>query len=111
MILRDLAEKTGYDISVISRATSNKYVATQAGIYPLKMFFNDSPLDDDDTSSAEILEELKKIIAAEDKRHPLSDRVITDKINERGYNIARRTVAKYRERLNIPVARLRKTTL
>lgn len=107
MILRDLAEITGYDISVISRATSNKYVATESGIYPVKMFFNDRPIDDD-TSSAEINEILRTIIEGEDKRHPLSDRVITDEINRRGYALARRTVAKYRERLGIPVARLRK---
>jgi len=109
MILRDLADMTGYDISVISRATSNKYVATESGIYPVKMFFNDRPIDDD-TSSAEVNEMLRTIIEGEDKRHPLSDRVITDEINRRGYALARRTVAKYRERLGIPVARLRKNS-
>lgn len=108
MILKDISNATGLDLSVISRATSNKYVATQGGIYPLKMFFNDRPVEDSDLSSAEIAEALRTMIDEEDKKHPLSDRVITDKLNEKGYPIARRTVAKYREKLEIPVARLRK---
>lgn len=108
MILKDIAALTGYDLSVISRAASGKYVMTQSGTYPLKMFFNERPKDDDDASSHEILAALKDIIAGEDKRHPLSDEVITSRLNEKGYDIARRTVAKYREKLGLPVARLRK---
>ena len=99
---------TGLNISVISRAASGKYVLTPHGIYPLKMFFNERPKDDADTSSHEILDVLAKIIAAEDKKRPLSDEALSAMLAERGYDIARRTVTKYRERLGIPVARLRK---
>lgn len=108
MRLTDIEEMTGLDKSVISRATSNKYVATPAGIYPLKLFFNDSPTADSDTSSQEILAELEKVIASEDKKHPYSDRELTDILNARGYDLARRTVTKYREKNHIPVARLRR---
>lgn len=108
MILKDIATATGLDISIVSRATSTKYVATAGGIYPLKMFFNDRPTDDSDMSSAEIMAALRAIIDGEDKRRPLSDRVLTQQLNNQGYPLARRTVAKYREKLDIPVARLRK---
>jgi RNA polymerase sigma-54 factor len=108
MILKDISAITGQDLSVISRATTGKYVMTQRGIYPLKLFFNERPTDDDDTSSHEILAALKDIIANENKRKPLSDEAITNALGEQGYNIARRTVTKYRERLGLPVARLRK---
>jgi len=108
MILKDIAKITGYDLSVISRAAAGKYVATSYGIYPLKHFFNERPKDDDDASTHEIVGALKEIIAAEDKRKPLSDEALTAQIASRGYDIARRTVAKYREKLGIPVARLRK---
>ena len=109
MILNDVAELTGLDRSVISRATSGKYVATLANTYPLKIFFNDNPTDDPDgASSSEIFVRLQELIDNEDKHRPLSDRILTDLLNEQGYNIARRTVTKYREKNNIPVARLRK---
>lgn len=108
MILNDVKAITGYDLSVISRATAGKYVTTQYGTYPLKLFFNERPKDDDDISSHEILAALKDIIANEDKQHPLSDETITSLLKEKKYDIARRTVAKYREKLGIPVARLRK---
>lgn len=108
MILKDVAALTGYDLSVISRATAGKYVMTQRGVYPLKMFFNERPKDDDDTSSMQILAALRKIIDNEDKRHPLSDEAITAALRDEGYDIARRTVAKYREKAGVPVARLRK---
>lgn len=108
MILRDVAALTGYDLSVISRATAGKYVMTQHGVYPLKMFFNERPKDDDDTSSIQILEALRKTIANEDKRHPLSDQAITDALQSQGFDIARRTVTKYREKAGLPVGRLRK---
>ncbi len=108
MILKDVAALTGYDLSVISRATAGKYVATAGGIYPLKLFFNERPKEDDDVSSHEILAVIKEIIAQEEKKRPLSDEAITARLVERGYDIARRTVAKYRERLGFPVARLRR---
>lgn len=109
MILKDIEALTGYDLSVISRATASKYVATQRGVYPLKLFFNERPKDDDDTSLHEIQAVLKEIIDNENKHKPLSDEAITAELVGRGYDIARRTVAKYRERLGLPVARLRKT--
>lgn len=108
MILKDISAITGYDLSVISRATAGKYVATPYGVHSLKMFFNERPKDNDDTSSHEILSTIRGIIEAEDKRKPLSDEAITAAISAKGYEIARRTVAKYREKLGIPVAWLRK---
>ena len=108
MILKDVAAATGLDISVISRATTSKYVMTPHGIYPLKLFFNERPMSDTDTSSHEISQAISELIAAEDKCRPLSDEVLKSLLEKRGYDIARRTVAKYRERLGIPVARLRK---
>ena len=108
MILKDVAELTGYDLSVISRATASKYVATVAGTYPLKFFFNERPKTDDDTSYHQIAAALKQIIENEDKSSPLSDRTITELLEKQGLGVARRTVAKYREKLGYPVARLRK---
>lgn len=108
MILKDIAAVTGFDLSVISRATANKYVSTAGRIYPLKMFFNERPKDDVDTSAHEIRAALKEIIDNEDKKQPLSDEVITAQLKEKGYDIARRTVAKYRENMGLPVARLRR---
>lgn len=110
MILNDLARMTGLDRSVISRATSGKYVATDSAVYPLKMFFNDNPTADNDTSSSQIIAALREIIDGENKRHPLSDRALAEALLQRGYDLARRTVTKYREKINIPVARLRKET-
>lgn len=108
MILKDIAAMTGYDLSVISRATAGKYVATPGGIYPLKFFFNEKVNADEDSSSREILAVIREIIDAEDHHDPLNDDALMQKLAERGYDLARRTVAKYRERLGIPVARLRK---
>lgn len=108
MILKDINQLTGKDLSVISRAISNKYVEVGCGIYPLKFFFNERPKDDEDASSFEIKAKLKAIINGEDKKRPLSDEAITRLLNQQGSNIARRTVAKYREQMEIPVARLRK---
>ena len=109
MVLRDIAELTGYNLSVISRATQGKYVATMRGIYPLKKFFNEKLREDNDTvTSNRIIAEIRKAITAEDPTHPLSDREITDRLSAAGFDIARRTVAKYRENLGFPVARLRK---
>lgn len=108
MILKDVAALTGYDISVVSRATNGKYVATRSRIYPLKFFFNESPTDDSDTSTHEITAALREIVEEEDKSNPLSDDALTEALQARGYSIARRTVSKYREKLLIPVARLRR---
>lgn len=108
MIIKDIAAETGLNISVISRAAAGKYVLTAHGIYPLKMFFNERPKEDVDTSSHEILDALAKIIDCEDKRRPLSDEALSEQLAAKGYRIARRTVTKYREKLGQPVARLRK---
>ena len=108
MILRDVSSLTGLDLSVISRATSGKYILTPHGMYALKMLFNERPDADTDVSSHKILTALAEIIEGEDKHAPLSDRELTDALAAEGYELARRTVAKYRERLGVPVARLRK---
>lgn len=109
MVLRDIAAMTGYDLSVISRATQGKYVATPRGLYPLKMLFNERSKENDDaTTSPRISAFLTELIQSEDKSRPLSDEQLTALLRERGLDIARRTVAKYRERLGFPVARLRK---
>lgn len=108
MILKDISEITGDDVSVVSRATAGKYVSTAYGTYPLKYFFNERPKDDTDVSQHEIMGALRKIIENEDKHHPLSDEAIMTRLAEEGYPIARRTVAKYRERMGFPVGRLRK---
>ncbi len=109
MILKDVSRETGYDLSVISRATAGKYVSTPVGIYPLKFFFNERVGgDDEETSSREILAVIREIIEGEDPLHPFSDDALMKELNDRGYEIARRTVSKYRERLGLPVARLRK---
>lgn len=111
MILKDIANITGQDLSVISRATSGKYISTRSGIYPLKMFFSERPNEDDDTSVHQILAALKSIIDSENKLSPYSDEDIKSLLAEKDIVIARRTIAKYREKLGIPVARLRKDTL
>lgn len=110
MILKDIAEMIGMDISTVSRVASSKAVQTDFGIYPLKYFFSEGITTDsgEEVSSREVKQIIKEIIEGEDKAHPLSDDKLEKILNEKGYNIARRTVAKYREQLNIPVARLRK---
>ena len=109
MVLRDIAALTGYDLSVISRATQGKYVATSGGIYPLKFFFNERTKDTPDAATTHgIIARIRSIIAEEDKSAPLSDEQITARLADAGLDIARRTVAKYRERLGFPVARLRR---
>jgi RNA polymerase sigma-54 factor len=110
MILKDIAEEIGMDISTVSRVANSKAVQTEFGIYPLKYFFSEGIATDsgEDASSREVKHILKEIIDKESKRKPLSDEKIEKMLNDKGYNIARRTVAKYREQLNIPVARLRK---
>jgi RNA polymerase sigma-54 factor len=110
MILKDVAERTGFDISTISRVSNSKYVQTNTGIYPLKYFFSEAmqTTDGEDISSREVKMILKESIESENPSKPLTDDLLTKILNEKGYVIARRTVAKYREQLNIPVARLRK---
>ena len=110
MILKDVAEKTGFDISTISRVSNSKYVQTNTGIYPLKFFFSEAmqTTDGEDISSREVKLILKESIESENPAKPLTDERLTKILNDKGYVIARRTVAKYREQLNIPVARLRK---
>lgn len=110
MILKDVAERSGYDISTISRASNSKYVQTSFGVYSLKYFFSESMQNDsgDEISTREVKNILQSCVDAEDKRKPLADDKLCDILKEKGYTIARRTVAKYREQLGIPVARLRK---
>ncbi|MFY0675562.1 MAG: RNA polymerase factor sigma-54 [Bacteroidia bacterium] len=110
MILKDVADMIKMDISTISRVASSKYVQTDYGIYSLKEFFSEGIITEDGTevSNIEVKEKVKEIVGAEDKNKPLTDDELTEKLKDSGYNIARRTVAKYREQLNIPVARLRK---
>lgn len=110
MILKDIADRTGLDISTVSRVANSKYVQTEFGPYKLKYFFSESLSTDsgEEVSTREVKKILQDIIDAEHKRKPLSDESLTRMLQEKGYNIARRTVAKYREQLNIPVARLRK---
>jgi RNA polymerase sigma-54 factor len=110
MILKDIAERTGLDISTVSRVANSKFVQTEFGTYRLKFFFSESLVTDsgEEVSTREVKKILSDLIEAESKKHPLSDEKLTELLQEKGYNIARRTVAKYREQLNIPVARLRK---
>ena len=110
MILKHIAEDTNLDISTVSRVANSKFVQTEFGTYRLKFFFSESLQTDsgEEVSTREVKKILSDIIEAEDKKHPYSDEKLTEMLQEKGYNIARRTVAKYREQLNISVARLRK---
>lgn len=110
MILKDIADRTGLDVSTISRVVNSKYIQTHFGIIPLKQLFSEAMQTDsgEEVSSYEIKNILSQCIESEDKRKPLTDEVLMDILNSKGYHIARRTVAKYREMLGIPVARLRK---
>lgn len=110
MILKDVAERTGFDISTISRVSNSKYVQTNTAVYPLKYFFSEAmqTIEGEDISSREVKMILKESIDNEDSAKPLTDDQLTRILNDKGYVIARRTVAKYREQLLIPVSRLRK---
>jgi RNA polymerase sigma-54 factor len=110
MILKDIAEMTNLDISTVSRVANSKFVQTEFGTYRLKFFFSESLQTDsgEEVSTREVKKILTDLIGEESKKHPYSDEKLTEMLQEKGYNIARRTVAKYREQLNIPVARLRK---
>ena len=109
MVLKDIADRIGHDISTISRVCSNKYVQTQFGTFSLKYFFSESITKQDggEISTREIKDKVRDVIAKEDKTHPITDDELVEILRENGYSIARRTVAKYREQLGIPVARLR----
>ena len=110
MILKDIAERVGLDISTVSRVANSKYVTTPFGTFPLKFFFSESLSTDsgEEVSSREVKKILADCIGAEDKRKPLTDDALCKILKQKGYNIARRTVAKYREQLDLPVARMRK---
>lgn len=110
MILKDIAERIAMDISTVSRVASSKSIQTDFGIFQLKYFFSEGISTDsgEEVSSREVKQIIKELIDTEDKAKPYSDEKIEEILNQKGYNIARRTVAKYREQLNIPVARLRK---
>ena len=115
MMIKDISALTGYDLSVVSRATTNKHVNTPWGVFPLRFLFRDSiggegenTEETDVLTNRKIEAEISKIVDAEDKQHPLSDEKIRQEMLEKGYDVSRRTVAKYRDRKGIPVARLRK---
>jgi len=110
MVLKNIAEKTGLDISTISRVVNCKYIQTNFGVYPLKYFFSEGMKTEsgDEVSTREIKKVLSESIAAEDKKKPLTDEELVNVLSQKGYKVARRTVAKYREQLNIPIARMRK---
>jgi RNA polymerase sigma-54 factor len=110
MILKDVAEQTGLDLSTISRVSNAKYVQTRWGTFPLKFFFSDGFVTEsgEELSTREIKAALREIIDTEDKRKPMSDDALSDALKQKGYPVARRTVAKYREQMGLPVARLRR---
>jgi len=110
MILKDIADITAYDISTISRVSNSKYIQTEFGVFSVKYFFSESMTNDsgEEISTKEIKKILKDCISSEDKAKPLNDDALVEVLKSKGYVIARRTVAKYREQLNIPVARMRK---
>jgi RNA polymerase sigma-54 factor len=110
MILQDVAEIIDMDISTVSRVVNGKYVQTEFGVYELKYFFSEGleTVDGEEVSNKEVKAILQDIVDNEDKTKPLSDQKLADRLEERGFKIARRTVSKYRKQLSIPVARLRK---
>ena len=110
MVLKNIAEKTGLDISTISRVVNCKYIQTHFGIYPLKYFFSEGLMTEggEEVSTREIKKILVESVDAENKNKPLTDEELVEVLQQKGYKVARRTVAKYREQLNIPIARLRK---
>ena len=110
MVLKDIAERTGFDISTISRVVNSKYIETHFGIYSLKYFFSEGleNQDGEEVSTRELKKALQECVDAEDKRKPLTDDQLVEQMVSRGYKVARRTIAKYRDQLNIPKARLRR---
>lgn len=110
LIYKDVADATGLDISTVCRVVSGKYVQTDYGIFELRYFFSEALLTDDgeEVSTRVIKDLIRKLIEEEPKNNPLSDDRISKELKKRGYNVARRTVAKYREQMKIPIARLRR---
>jgi RNA polymerase sigma-54 factor len=110
MVLKDIAEKTGFDISTISRVVNSKWIETHFGIFPLKYFFSEGleNKDGEEVSTREIKKVLKELVDGEDKHSPLTDDELVDELGKRGYKVARRTIAKYRSQLDIAKARLRR---
>ena len=110
MVLKDIAERTGFDISTISRVVNSKWIETHFGIFPLKFFFSEGLENNegDQVSTREIKKALREMVDAEDKHNPLTDDELVESLSARGYKIARRTIAKYRDQLDIPKARLRR---
>ena len=110
LVLRTIADLTGYDVSTISRVSNSKYIQTEFGVYPVKYFFLEKmqTQEGETIASNEVKIILDECIKSEDKQNPLTDDRLTEILNSKGYSIARRTVAKYREQLNYPAARLRK---
>jgi RNA polymerase sigma-54 factor len=110
MVLKDIAEKTGFDISTISRVVNSKYIETHFGIYSLKYFFSEGleNQEGEEVSTRELKKALQDCVDNEDKQKPLTDDELVDKMTEKGYKVARRTIAKYRDQLGIPKARLRR---
>jgi RNA polymerase sigma-54 factor len=110
MILKDIADEIGMDISTVSRVTNGKYVQTEHGVFELKYFFSEGLKRDDgeDISNRRIKQRIKEIIDAEEPRKPLNDQTIANILKGEGFNVARRTVAKYREQMMLPVSRLRR---
>jgi RNA polymerase sigma-54 factor len=113
MVLRNISERTNFDISTVSRISNSKYVQTEYGVYSLKFFFSEGMINDEgeEISTRTIMKKIEDIIEAEDKKNPLSDEKITAELKNYGFNIARRTTAKYRENLNIQPKHLRKFIL
>jgi len=110
MIMKDIADELSIDISTVSRTVNGKYIQSPQGIFELKYFFNEKigTSDGEEVTKREVQDALKSIIDQEDKRHPLSDQALTDQLRSQGFDVARRTVTKYREAIDLPVARLRK---
>lgn len=110
LILKDVAERVGLDVSTISRATASKYVQTSFGIFPLRYFFSDGVANNqgEEVSVKEVHNIIKELVDSEDKANPLTDEQLMNALEERGFHIARRTIAKYREQLHIPTARMRR---
>ncbi|MBP5796003.1 MAG: RNA polymerase sigma-54 factor, partial [Bacteroidales bacterium] len=110
MVLKDIAERTGFDISTISRVVNSKYIETHFGVFPLKYFFSEGleNKEGEEVSTRELKKALTECVEHEDKRRPLTDDQLVEQMSARGYKVARRTIAKYRDQLGIPMARLRK---
>ena len=110
MVLKDIADKTGFDISTISRVVNSKYIETHFGIFPLKYFFSEGMenKNGEEVSTRELKKVLQEVVDAEDKKKPLTDDQLVEELSNRGYKVARRSIAKYRDQLGIPLARMRR---